>query len=140
MLVDGRAGIVAGHERVLAAKMVGMADIPTVYVDHLTPTQIRAYVIADNKLAENAGWDRKLLAIELEELSVTLDFDVTVTGFETAEIDILIGESKDETTDEADEVPEIDRSESATSQQVGVKFVADPTKKPAKSNDGLAYV
>ena len=69
-----------------------MADVPTVRVDHLTPAQIRAYVIADNKLAENAGWDRTLLALELKELSVELNFDVTITGFEIGEVDILIGE------------------------------------------------
>ena len=58
-----------------------MADVPTVRVDHLTEAQLRAYVIADNKIAENAGWDRNLLAVELQELSAELDFDVTVTGF-----------------------------------------------------------
>ncbi len=115
VLLDGSDGIVAGHARVLAAKMIGMPDIPTVCVDHLTPVQIRAYVIADNKLAENAGWDRSLLAIELQELSVQLDFDVTVTGFETAEVDILIGEIGEQTADDADNFPEADRSAPATS-------------------------
>lgn len=115
VLLDGSDGIVAGHARVLAAKMIGMPDIPTVCVDHLTPVQIRAYVIADNKLAENAGWDRNLLAIELQELSVQLDFDVTVTGFETAEVDILIGEIGEQTADDSDDLPEADRSAPATS-------------------------
>jgi hypothetical protein len=94
---------------------MGMSDVPTVRVDHLSPAQIRAYVIADNKLAENAGWDRSLLALELQELSVELDFDVTVTGFETAEVDILIGELNADTFDEADEVPAIDRTVPAVS-------------------------
>ena len=92
ILIDGADGIIAGHARVEAAKLIGMSDVPTVRVDHLTPAQIRAYVIADNRLAENAGWDRALLALELQELSVELNFDVTVTGFETAEIDLLISE------------------------------------------------
>ncbi|MEA2919547.1 MAG: hypothetical protein QOJ15_11628, partial [Bradyrhizobium sp.] len=70
VLLDAKDGIIAGHGRVGAAKLLGMNDIPTVLVDHLTPAQIRAYVIADNKLAENAGWDRELLALELQELSV----------------------------------------------------------------------
>lgn len=61
ILIDGSDRIIAGHGRVLAAKSLGMADVPTVRVDHLTPAQIRAYVIADHKLAENAGWDRTLL-------------------------------------------------------------------------------
>jgi DNA modification methylase len=115
VLLDAKDGIIAGHGRVDAAKLLGMTDIPTVRVDHLTPAQIRAYVIADNKLAENAGWDRDLLALELQELSVELNFDVTVTGFETAEIDLLIGELDQDEPDEADNVPEIDRSKPAIS-------------------------
>ena len=94
----------AGHGRVEAAKLAGMNDVPTVCVDHLTPAQIRAYVIADNKLAENAGWDRELLTLELQELSVELNFDVTVTGFETAEIDLLIGELNEDDADDAYEL------------------------------------
>jgi DNA modification methylase len=115
ILTDGADGIIAGHARVEAAKRIGMSDVPTVRVDHLTPAQIRAYVIADNRLAENAGWDRTLLALELQDLSVELNFDVTVTGFETAEIDLLINESKENFPDDADEVPEIDRSVPAVS-------------------------
>ncbi len=61
ILLDAEDGIIAGHGSTLAAIQLGMTDIPTVRVDHLTPVQIRAYVIADNKLAENAGWDRQLL-------------------------------------------------------------------------------
>ena len=80
VLIDSENGIIAGHGRVLAAKQLGMADIPTVRVDRLTPAQIRAYVVADNKIAENAGWDRELLALEPQELAAELDFDVTVTG------------------------------------------------------------
>src|SRR6266404_6403309 len=84
VLTDGAAGIIAGHGRIEAAKLIGMSDVPTVHVDHLTSAQIRAYVIADNKLAENAGWDRALLALELQELSVELNFDVTVTDSSVA--------------------------------------------------------
>ncbi len=115
VLVDSKGGIIAGHGRVAAAKLLGMSDIPTVRVDHLGPTQIRAYVIADNRLAENAGWDRNLLALELQELSVELNFDVTVAGFETAEVDLLIGELGQTEPEEADNVPEIDRSKPAIS-------------------------
>jgi len=78
ILTDGADGIIAGHARVEAAKLSGMTGVPTVRVDHLTPAQIRAYVIADNKLAENAGWNRELLALELQELSVEPNFDITV--------------------------------------------------------------
>jgi DNA modification methylase len=115
VLIDAANGIIAGHGRVEAAKLIGMSNVPAVCVDHLTPAQVRAYVIADNKLAENAGWDRALLALELQELSVDLNFDVTVTGFETAEIDLLIQALNQGTPDEADEVPEVDRAAPAVS-------------------------
>ena len=83
--------------------------MPTIRLEDLTENEIRAYVIADNKLAENAGWDRELLAIELQGLiEIDLDFDITITGFEMAEIDILIGElDTDEEEDSADDVPEV---------------------------------
>jgi DNA modification methylase len=115
ILTDGADGIIAGHARVEAAKLIGMSDVPTVRVDHLTPAQIRAFVIADNRLAEVAGWDRELLGLELQELSIELNFDVTVTGFETAEIDVLISDLNEGAPDEADEIPEIDRSVPAVS-------------------------
>src|SRR4051812_20891723 len=118
VLIDGADGIIAGHGRVEAAKLIGMSDVPTVCVDHLTPAQIRAYVIADNRLAENAGWDRALLTLELQELSVEPNFDVTVTGFETAEIDLLIREMGEESPDDADEIPALDRSVPAVSRPV----------------------
>ncbi len=115
VLVDAADRIIAGHGRVEAAKLLGMRDIPTLCVEHLTPAQIRAYVIADNRLAELAGWDRKLLALELQDLSVEPSFDVVVTGFETAEIDMIIGDSDGEVSDEADKIPEIDRTRQAIS-------------------------
>ena len=110
VLIDSHDRLIAGHGRVLAARELKMPDVPTVEVSHLSPAQIRAYVIADNKLAENAGWDTKLLALELEELSVNLQFDVTITGFEPGEIDIIIGDARSPDIDSADEVPEINRS------------------------------
>lgn len=117
VLIDGAGGIVAGHARTAAAIALGMTDVPTVCVDHLSPAQIRAYVIADNRLAEKAGWDRNLLALELQELSVELNFDVTITGFEMAEIDLLVGETAAATSapDEVDEIPEVDREGPAVS-------------------------
>jgi ParB-like chromosome segregation protein Spo0J len=117
VLIDGSDVIIAGHGRVEAAKHLGMSDVPTVRVDHLTPAQLRAYVIADNKLAENAGWDRKLLALELQELSVELNFDVSITGFEAAEVDLLIGELSGDAADETDDLPQVDRSVPAVSRE-----------------------
>lgn len=90
VLVDGAGEIIAGHGRVEAALLLGLERVPTITLGDLSPAQIRAYVIADNKLAENAGWDRELLGLELRELSVDLDFDVSLTGFEMPEIDLLI--------------------------------------------------
>src|SRR3984893_10296230 len=93
VLVDDTNGIVAGHGRVEAAKAVGLDQVPTVRLSAMSETEIRAYVIADNRLAENAGWERALLGLELQYLTeLEIDFDVTVTGFELPEIDILIGD------------------------------------------------
>jgi DNA modification methylase len=90
ILVDKNNRIIAGHGRVEGAKLAGLKLVPTLLVSHLSEDEIRAYVIADNKLAENAGWDQQLLALELKELSIELDFEITLTGFETPEIDLLI--------------------------------------------------
>ncbi|TXG84448.1 MAG: DNA methylase N-4 [Sphingomonadales bacterium] len=109
VLIDEEDGIIAGHGRVEAAKLIGMAEVPTVRLADMSEADIRAYVIADNRLAENAGWDRELLGLELKYLSdLDIDFEVTITGFDAPEIDVLIGElSLDgEADDPADSVPE----------------------------------
>lgn len=109
VLIDEEAGIIAGHGRVEAAKLIGMTEVPTVRLANMSEADIRAYVIADNRLAENAGWDRELLGLELKYLSeLDIDFDVTITGFDAPEIDVLIGElSLDgDGEDPADAVPE----------------------------------
>jgi ParB-like chromosome segregation protein Spo0J len=90
ILVDGDNGIIAGHGRVLAAGKIGLDKVPCIRLAHLTETQKRAYIIADNKLALNAGWDDELLKLELAELK-DLDFDLDLTGFTEAEIDSLSG-------------------------------------------------
>ncbi len=96
VLVDAENQIVAGHGRVEAAKLLGIEGVPTIRLDRLTRDQIRAYVIADNKLALNAGWDTEILAIELENLLKLdcADFDVRITGFEIPEIDLILQEAK----------------------------------------------
>ena len=92
-LVDDSNGIIAGHGRIEAAKILGLDLVPTVRLAAMSEAEIRAYVIADNRLAENAGWDRGLLGLELQYLTeLDIDFDVTLTGFELPEIDLLIGE------------------------------------------------
>ena len=91
VLIDAEHHILAGHARVEAAKSIGIERVPCVCLDHMTPEQKRAYVLADNKLALNAGWDELILAEELEALlEFDLDFDVTITGFEMPEIDSLL--------------------------------------------------
>ena len=93
-MIDQQGSIIAGHGRYLAAQYLGLELIPAIRVDHLTDEQIRAYRIADNKLAENSEWDDNLLKVELEYLShVDLDIDIESTGFSTPEIDILLDES-----------------------------------------------
>ena len=116
VLVDGTGGVIAGHGRIEAAKLVGLDEVPTILLDNLTSAEIRAYIIADNKLAENAGWDREMLALELQGLiELDTDFDITITGFEMPEIDILIGELEvAEEDDPADEVPEVDDGPATT--------------------------
>jgi DNA modification methylase len=102
VLVDRNNRIIAGHGRVEAAKFLGMNYVPTIRLEDLSEEQIQAYVIADNKLAENAGWDRSILAIELQHL-LTLDcadFDVEITGFEVAEIDVILQEAAQEYPDD----------------------------------------
>lgn len=81
VLVDADNGIIAGHGRVEAAKLIGMTEVPTLLIDHLTETQKRAYIIADNRLAEDAGWDDEILRMELIELD-SMDFNIELTGFD----------------------------------------------------------
>src|SRR5262245_37154165 len=94
VLIDDQGQIIAGHGRVAAAKLLGIKQVPTVKLAHLSEAEKRAYVLADNRLAEKAGWDRKMLAIELQGL-IDLQFEVELTGFETAEIDIILDEAGD---------------------------------------------
>ena len=91
LLIDDGSMILAGHGRLEAAKLLGMEKVPCVRLDGMTPAQKRAYIIADNKLALNAGWDEELLALELKELAaVDAGFDIGITGFTIAEVDGLI--------------------------------------------------
>ena len=91
VLIDEENTILAGHGRVAAAKLLGLATVPCRLISTMTAAQKRAYVLADNKLALNAGWDEEMLATELSGLLATeLDFDLGVTGFSIPEIDSLI--------------------------------------------------
>ena len=117
VLADAHGQIIAGHGRVEAAKLLNLDTVPVIRIEGLTETQIRAYVIADNRLAEIAGWDEDILAKELQLLTLDIDFDVELTGFEMGEIDVLLGDGGDEQApDAADEVPPIRHDEAAVSQ------------------------
>ena len=106
VLIDAEDRILAGHGRVQAARELGMATAPCLRVGHMSPAEKRAYVLADNKLALNAGWDGELLALELKELmAADIDFGIDVTGFSIAEVDQLIeGLAPEESGDPADDL------------------------------------
>ena len=110
VLISDDGEILAGHGRVIAAKELGLEAVPTVKLSHLSAEERRAYVLADNKLALNAGWDTEILALELQAL-IDLDFDVTLTGFSLAEIDLTLDQAQEAsvtTTDSsADQIPEL---------------------------------
>jgi DNA modification methylase len=109
VLVDGNNQILAGHGRVAAARILGLTSIPVLKIEHLTDTEKRAYVLADNKLAEKAGWDAEILALELQDL-VDLDFEVELTGFETGEIDLLLDGKDADGNDADDACPDCDQT------------------------------
>lgn len=96
VIIDGDKGIIAGHGRVMAAKQLELKDVPTIEASHLNPEQKKAYIIADNRLALDAGWDEKALMKELLELSND-DFDLSLTGFEQDEIDKILGNEEKDT-------------------------------------------
>jgi len=111
ILIDRDGNVIAGHGRLLACRERGITEVPTLCLDHLTPAQARAFMIADNRLAEIAAWDDRLLAEQLKELSLLgLDFNIEVTGFEMGEIDLRIAsleEMSETDADPADVLPEV---------------------------------
>lgn len=111
VLTDGENGIIAGHGRVMAAQRLGLEEVPTIELSHLTEAQKKAYIIADNKLALNSGWDEEMLAIEMQELH-DIGYDLDLIGFtpeELEEMDINLEGSLEAIIDEskADDVPEM---------------------------------
>jgi DNA modification methylase len=111
VLVGDDLQILAGHGRVAAAKQLGMKSVPIVRLSHLNDAERRAYVLADNKLALNAGWDREILAIELQGL-IDLDMDVEVTGFSLTEVDIVLDDAAESATNgpsgPEDDIPRVE--------------------------------
>jgi len=96
IVVDAQGEIVAGHGRLAAAQQLGLTRVPVVEAKHLTPDEVRAYRLADNRIAEDAAWDEELLSIELKELvAIDTSFEITDTGFEIAQIDLLVTDAAD---------------------------------------------
>ena len=95
MLIDGQGGIIAGHGRIMSAQKLKMEEVPTITLSNLSEAQKKAYIIADNKLALNSGWDDELLKIELEQLK-ELDFDLSLIGFDGTELANMFGASEEE--------------------------------------------
>ena len=106
ILIDDANSVIAGHGRVLAAQKLGMDKVPCIRLSHLSEAQRKAYVIADNKLALNAGWDDDLLSVELEALK-ELDFDLDLIGFDDAELDALLPTTEIHGLTDEDAVPEV---------------------------------
>lgn len=102
VLIDDRNGIIAGHGRVLAAKSIGLNEVPCLRLVHLSEADKRAYILADNKLAANAGWDKELLAIELQGL-IEANYSIDLTGFTIGEVDLVIEEANASAVDTRDE-------------------------------------
>lgn len=104
VLIDGEGVIIAGHGRTIAAQRLNMKEVPCLRLDYLTEAQKKAYVIADNKLALNAGWDDEMLALELGDLK-ELDFDLSLTGFDDDELNKLLAEAVNEGLVDEDDAP-----------------------------------
>jgi ParB-like chromosome segregation protein Spo0J len=112
IVIDQHNQLVAGHARFEAAKSIRLSHVPVIRLKHLSDIEIRAYMLADNKLASKAGWDRSVLAIELGELQVSLpevNLEVGITGFEPAEIDTLMLDFAESSANAADEIPDLER-------------------------------
>jgi ParB-like nuclease domain len=105
VLIDPGGGIIAGHGRVLAARKLACSHVPVIVLSHLTPNQKRAFMLADNKLAVNAGWDVEMLRLELEALAEQ-DFPVSLTGFDEEELTRLLAQQDNSVAADPDEAPE----------------------------------
>ena len=122
ILVDKEKGIIAGHGRVLAARKLGMDKVPTVELSHLTETQRRAYIIADNKLALNADWDMEMLSLEMGGLNDE-DFDLSLIGFDVGELTEIMFKPDFEPGSEDDQ-GRLDQKTPTTCPECGHEFEA----------------
>ena len=121
VLIDKDGGIIAGHGRVMGARKLGLAEVPCIRLAHLTDTQKRAYIIADNKLALNAGWDNELLQLELADLHEA-DFDMDLLGFGVDDLAIAMGMGADFEPGTEDDQGKLDEKKPITCPNCGHKF------------------
>jgi DNA modification methylase len=113
VLIDGNNQVIAGHARLEAAKLLGLHAVPAIRLSHLSETEKRAYVLADNKLALKAGWDREMLATEFQGL-LELEVDIALTGFEMAEVDVILDEAAEARGEAAEDTKCADAAEDST--------------------------
>jgi DNA modification methylase len=106
ILTDGERGVIAGHGRLLAARKLALKEVPVIELSHLTAIQKKAYILADNRLAENAGWDQELLRLELGELRLA-DVDLELLGFSADELEALLADDNTEGNTDEDQVPDV---------------------------------
>jgi ParB-like chromosome segregation protein Spo0J len=110
VLISDDGQIIAGHGRIEAAKLLQIERVPTLCLSHLSDAERRAYILADNKLTQNAGWDREILALELQGL-LDIEFEVDLTGFGLAEIDMILDDARhgspDTSSGPEDELPTV---------------------------------
>jgi DNA modification methylase len=141
VIIDHMDMIVAGHGRVQAAKLLCLERVPTIRIEHLSEEQIRAYILADNKIAQNAGWDRDILRIELQHLTtVAPAFEIEITGFPTAEIDLVIdGESKLANADPADRQPDEAANEPIVTRRGDLWLLSDHKILCGDTREGISF-
>ena len=108
VIIDRNYGVIAGHGRIMAAKEEGITEVPCVFADHLSEAQKKAYILADNRMALDAGWDEELLRVEIEALQ-GMDFDPLLTGFDEAELADLFGEENEAKEDDFDVDAELEK-------------------------------
>jgi DNA modification methylase len=141
LLLDRWNKLIAGHARLEVCRLLGISKVPVIYLEHLDEAQARAFALADNRLSELAEWDDRILAEQLQELSLVLDFDVELTGFEVAEIDLRIESLKqpDKTSDSSDLLPDISRHTPLVTHPGDLWFLGEHQILCGDSREDLSY-